>query len=365
MKRPVGVVVSAALLLLGSLFQVFMAFGMALSGALLPMQTAAGTLSGASPAAPIPAWMPAYMYVLSGFCLALAAWGIITVIGLFRLRNWARYSVLVIGGGIALIGLFSALITLLLVFIPIPLPPSSDPSQDPSIQMFMRIVFAVIALGYGVVGGIGVYWLVYFNRKKVRTVFAGAAVEPAGATGAFAATPAELPGTPAALAAALPQPVRSRRPFLISLYAVLNLIGAASCLLMTVLPIPVVIFGVSLYGGQKTTLCLGLAAIQAAVGPGLWRLNEWARRLALAMTLLGAVQCGVYLVRPSLILRYTEEINRTMGLTQPPLPERFQTILMGGSFGFSVLVCLAVAFVLIHYRAAFKLPVAAEPSLPR
>ncbi len=363
MKRPVGVVVSAVLLLLGSLFQVFMALGMALSGAVAPMQTASATLPGG--AAPSPAWMPAFMYVLSVFCLALAAWGIATTIGLFRLRNWARYSVLVIGGGIALIGLCSALMCLLLVFIPIPLPPSADPSQVPNTQMFMSIVFAVVALGYGVVGGIGVYWLVYFNLKRVRAVFAGTAIELAGATGAFAGTPAQFPGASAPFAAALPQTVQSRRPFLISLYAVLNLIGAAGCLLMTVLPIPVVIFGFGLYGGQKTTLCLGFAAIQAAVGPGLWRLNEWARRLALAMTLLGAAQCGVYLVRPSLILRYTEEMNRTMGLTQPPIPERFQTILMGGSFGFSILLCFAIAAVLIHYRAAFKLPIAPETALPR
>ena len=148
MKRPFGVIFSAVVLLLGSLFQLLMAFVMAFSGAFMPMQTSPGGLPGASATTPMPPWMSTFMYLFSFFCLTLAIWGIVTTVGLFRLRNWARYSVLVIGGGIALIGLVSMLTSLLLIFIPMPLPPSAGTSQPPNLQVFVKVIFAVTALLY-------------------------------------------------------------------------------------------------------------------------------------------------------------------------------------------------------------------------
>lgn len=368
MKRPIGVNFSAVLLLLGSLFQLLMAFVMALSGAFLPLQTGSGGVPGASAATPMPPWMSTFMYVISVFCLTLAVWGIVTTVGLFRLRNWARYSVLVIGGGIALIGLVSMLTTLLLVFIPIPLPSSVDTSQLPNAQVFVRIMFAVTALFYGIVGGIGVYWLVYFNLKRVRVIFAGVAVEFAGAAGQLPGGPVQLAGTPAEFAVALPQPLKNPRPFLVSVLAVLNLIGAGCCLLMALLPIPAVLGGVIFHGWERSAIYFIFAAIQAAVGVGLWRLSEWGRRVALAMTALGVVQCGVYVLRPSLLLRYNKEMNQMMGIAQPQLPARLQSIMYSSMFGFSVLFCVAIAAVLIYYRTAFHRTFAAglhESALPR
>jgi hypothetical protein len=101
-KRPFGVTFSAILLFLGSSFQLLMAFLTALSGAVVGKIPSAG-LHGATAPPPIPAWMPVVMYALSAFFVALSVWGILTTVGLFRLRRWARYSMLVIGGGLALI----------------------------------------------------------------------------------------------------------------------------------------------------------------------------------------------------------------------------------------------------------------------
>jgi hypothetical protein len=339
MKRPFGVIFSAVLLILGSLLQLLMALGMALSGVVLRQQTGSGGLPGAPTAAPMPGWMPAVMYALCVFFAALAAWGILTAVGLIRLSRWARYSILVIGGLLAFFGLISLLGTLLIMLVPLPAPANLDASQAQNVQAITRIVFGVVALFYGIVCAVGVSWLVYFNRRRVRDTFASATGEA----------------------------VESRRPLLISVIAVLNLIGAGSCLLGIFVPLPGAIFGWILDGWGKAALYLVFAALTASAGVGLWQLKEWGRRLALAMQAFGLVNTAVYLVHPSLILRYSAEIQRRMTPMQPQLPERLQTMMYSVSFGFGVLICIAIAGILIYYRKAFQRPIElaqSESTLP-
>ena len=330
MKRPVGVVFSAIVLLLGSLFQLLMAGVMALDGAIMPRGAAAGGFPGAPPTGPMPAWMPIYMYCLSVFFVGLAVWGILTTIGLFRLRRWARYSILVIGGGLALIGTVSMLMTAILVFVPLPLAANVDPSQAQTVQGIIKVVFIVVAVFYALVGALGIWWLVYFNRKEVRDVFAGANAHITD----------------------------SRRPLLVAVLAVFNLIGVASCVLTAFLPVPLLFLGFTLHGWQKTAFCLVFAALQVAVGIGLWRLEEWGRTLEFAVIGFAVVQCGIYVLRPSLLVQYMAELNHIMVPMQTQtLPPQFQTVMFGASFGFSILFSLAIAAVLIHYRYAFQPPI--------
>lgn len=342
MKRPTGIVFAAIVLLLISLLQVLMAFLMALSGVILPMQTRAGVAQ----AAPMPAWMPIFMYVLSAFFVALAAWGITTTVGLFRLRPWARYSVLVIGGGLALIGLVSALGTGLLILIPMPLPSTVDASQAQTTQALTKVVFAVVAFFYAILCAIGVSWLIYFNRKKVREVFTPALTQ-------IQALPSDQALNPASPASPLHFP-GSSRPFIISVLAVLDLVGAVICVLSAPLPIPGMFFGFLVEGWRKAVLYVLFAAISAAVGIGLWRLREWGRLLGLGMIAVGFVQCIFFLVRPEQIVKYSADLSRQMAPMQPQMPEQFQTMLFRGSSLFSLLFCAAIAFVLIRYRAAFR-----------
>lgn len=328
MKRPMGVVLSAVVLALVSLFQVLMAAGVALGGVLVQSQIR----SGAAAATPMPVGFPVILCASCVFFLALAAWGILTVVGLFRMRRWARYSALVIGGGLALIGLFSALAMLMMMVVPLPVPAGADPSQTQSVQAMTKVVFGGMALFYGLVFALGVSWLVYFSLKSVREAFSAATGEV----------------------------VESRRPFLISLLAVLNLFGAASCLFMVFLPFPGTFFGWMLYGWQKGLLCLVYGAVAAAIGVGLWQLREWGRRLALGLMAFGLVHSFVYLVRPGLMLRYMAEINQQMVPAQSQLPQQFQTMMYDASFGFSILYLAGVTWVLIHYRKAFQPPADAE-----
>jgi cell division protein FtsL len=343
MKRPFGVVFSAIVLLLLSLLQLLMAFGMAVSGAILPMHPAAHGLPGAPPPPPMPNWMPIFMYVLCAFFAALAAWGIATTVGLFRLRRWARYSVLVIGGSLALIGFVSAITTGLLMLVSIPLPSTVNASQAQTVQTMTKAVFGVIAFIYMVICAVGISWLIYFNRRKVRELFAATNTVQLLAG-----------GTPVPDLAAPALDLSGSRPFLISVLAVLNMIGACGCLLMALVPIPGALFGLILHGWQKVALYLFFALVQAAIGVGLWRLREWGRLLALGMIVFGVAQSLVYVVRPSLMLKYGAAMSRAMVPAQPQLQGRFLTLSYSISFGFSILLCCAIAALLIYYRAAFQ-----------
>jgi uncharacterized membrane protein (DUF2068 family) len=305
-----------------------MAFGMAFSGAISQKQIHSGGFPGSTAAAPLPGWMPVFMYAICIFFVALAVWGITTAVGLIRMRRWARYSVLVIGGLLAVFSFIQLVITLLMMLVPLPAPPNVDASQIQTVHAMTRIVFGVMALFHGIICAVGVSWLVYFTRKKVRDAFSSA-------TGTF---------------------VESRRPILISVLAVLNMIGAVSCLLMIFIPMPAVIFGWMIDGWQKVALYLAFAALAASVGVGLWQLKEWGRLLALAMQAIGLVNTAVYLVRPSLLLRYSAEVHQrlTPMQPQPQLPERFHTMMYSISFGFAILLYIAIVVILIYYRKVFQ-----------
>jgi hypothetical protein len=327
-KRLSGIIASAIVLILVSLFQVLMSAGMGFAGVILPSHPSAQSYPGVSGPPPSPAWMSTYMYALGVFFLALAAWGIVTAIGLFRVRRWARYSILIIGGGMALIGFVSVLVMIPLMFVPLPVPPSADPSQAAITHTVTSVVFAAMAFFYAIPLAIGAWWLVYFNRKRVRDYFNAAATGPI------------LP---------------SRRPLLISILAVLCAIGVPSCLLMVFLPLPALFFGILFQGWQKAVVYIAFAALEAAVAYGLWKLLEWGRRLAIFLQVLGIVNTAIYLVNPSLLFRYSGEVNRSMGLPEVTLlPGQFQSVMLTIPMSLSLILLVAVIVILHRYRAAFQ-----------
>jgi len=325
MKRPVGVVVSAVLLILGSLFLALMALLMAFSGFFIQNQMRSGQLPRSS-AAPMPGWMPAFIFAFCIILAALAAWGIVTAVGVLRLRRWARYSILVIGGLVAFFSFIALLFTLLMMVLPLPTPPTADPSQAASARVMVKIVFGVFGLFYALACAVGVSWLIYFTRKSVCEAFAGAAGEPA----------------------------ESRRPLPISVLAALNLLGALSCLFCILVPLPAMFLGLSIGGLGKVALYLGFAALAASAGVGLWRLKEWGRLLALGMQAIGLVNAAIYLVHPALMVRYSAEFQQKLNPMQPRMPEAFQSMLYRCSFGLTFVLILAVVGVLVYYREAFQ-----------
>jgi hypothetical protein len=173
MKRPAGVTASAVILAILSLLQIVFGLCMAL----------AGTMSHekGSPAAALPGWVGIVMYELSAIFLIFAVWGIATAIGLNRLRRWARFSTIIIGGLMALCGLLMMLGGLIAFVAPQLSSASTASTHLQSAQLLVRVILGVTELIYAAIAGVGIWWLIYFNRRHVREAFA---------------TPVELPVHP-------------------------------------------------------------------------------------------------------------------------------------------------------------------------
>jgi hypothetical protein len=323
-KRPTSVTISAVLLLLGSLVLTFFAALMVFAGVMIPKTSHAGTTAAAMPE---PGFLTAVIVVEALFVLAMAVWGFITFAGLLRMRQWARISMLVIGGGQALICGLSALVMLLFVFLP--LPTLAGAAQAPQAVFAAKAILGVMALLFFLHAALGVWWVVYFVRKKTAQAFA------AGST-----------------------PVENRRPLLISIPAILKLIGAASCLLAATLPLPVIFFSSILGGWRKVVFYLSFAALEAVIGFGLWRLHEFSRKLAMVFTGWGLLYTAYYLAFPSALERFHQAYAKYFGAlgsfaATPPEMLEFHSTAMSFSFGLSVLWCVVIVWVLIHYHAAF------------
>src|SRR5579863_5479249 len=78
MKRLPGVIFSAVLLALGSLFQILMAVMMVFAGVVTKTQTHSTAGLSTTPTPPTPAWMPLFMDGIGVFFVLLAVWGILT-----------------------------------------------------------------------------------------------------------------------------------------------------------------------------------------------------------------------------------------------------------------------------------------------
>jgi hypothetical protein len=330
MKRPIGLILSAIVLGVAAFF--------------LTLTTGLMVLAGVSAdrhhqlIAPTPAITPHFfiylMLAVAVFYAALATWATLTVIGILRLRSWARYSILIIGGGLAVLGLFTAMGTLVSRTM-LPTLSAQQPNADPRI---FSAVFFVMTSFYLLITAVGVWWLIYFNLRPVRELFSNARFEIPSSTQIFVS----------------PDPV----PTPIKIIAGFLFLGAVGCLLCLFLPFPAFLFGFILPIAVTHILYLAFAVLAAFAGYGLLRLKESARLLTMAFIVLGIFNLAmVALPRyQSSWQAYSAQIVHSMpvipGQTQPPAT--YSTTLLGFS-AFVGLIVYGFALWLLHrHRAAFK-----------
>jgi hypothetical protein len=105
---------------------------------------------------------------LDALILALVILSAATIVGLFRLKVWARYSIAMLGlldllvFGLMSIGVFIARLKWDMAAMTIPNNPHITLGD---IMLWTAIFYAALAL-------IGVWWIIYFNLKPVRLTFA-------------------------------------------------------------------------------------------------------------------------------------------------------------------------------------------------
>ena len=299
MSRPIGVTASAVVAILGSIFALLLAAVLVASPYIVPPQsqqpnTAQFVIAGAA------------MFV------ALAGLGIWTSVGLFRLRSWARTSILVFAGFLAAGSVFSLLITMA-----IPKSPTYSADTEHVVRLGMAAMF-------GIPLTIAVWWLIQFNSQSTKTAFASPISELA-----------------------------SPRPLSIAIIAWTCIVGGATCLFPLLMRSPAFWFGVTFTGWSAGLLYAVFGALQLYIGKGLLDLRERARILAIAWFGLSFVQLAVVTLVPSLRQRMFE-FPGTMVPSQPnPFPVESMITMMYVVFAFGGIVAAAAIWFLIRERAAF------------
>jgi len=246
MSRPVAVTASAVVAILGSIFTLLMAAG----------AIASLFIATAQPKPPNSA-----QFIIAGVAMmvAFAGLGIWTSVGLFRLRSWARTSILVFAGFLVAWFIFILAITMV-----VPMPPETGAATEHTIRRMMGVMFAIPV-------AIGVWWLIQFNTASTKAAFASPIAEPA-----------------------------SLRPLSISIIGWVSIFGAASCLFGILLPMPAFLFGAIFTGWSAVVFYVLFGALSLYIGKGLLDLRERARVVAIAWFGFSFVHMAIVTLVPSL-----------------------------------------------------------------
>jgi len=278
MKRSTGVTVIAILSFVGSGFTILMAIVMAM---VRPWSRVSSDLPGS------PVFFKAIMVGVVLFYSFLALWGVLTGVGLLRLRNWARVSIIVFSTLLILAGIGS----ILPAFAPLPSSPNepAGASAMVAVRVFMG-VFAFLLLGTGV------WWLVYFTRTRVKEQF----VSPAVATDEI---------TLDALAH------QRRRPLSITIIAWLLLGGCMSIPLNLWLHMPLILFTRMITSRPAATIyCVVITVLNLYVGVGLLRLRPMARTVGIAYFVFAFVNGAVFYFAPGGHTRMSALMNGALSM---------------------------------------------------
>ena len=301
-SRPLGVTLAAVAAILGSALFVLLGLAMLLSAFLPTVQPNA------------PPFLKVVSFVMCVVLLSFAGWGITTSVGLFRLRGWSRWSILVFSALLAFMGGSSALMISV-----IPMPPA--PQVSPEIMTGIKIGIAIF---YGVLALMGGFWLFYFNTARVKTQFGpGATIDGPGG-----------------------------RPLSISIIAWLVLIGGVMCIAGAFSPFPGMVLGVVFTGWAARAFYFLFAAIEVWLGIGLLRLNPLSRVAAIGMFGYAILNSVLFVVLPG----YPERLRAALesmpyALRQPPGYDPFSSI--GGGVIVGSLVSAIPIWFLISNRNAF------------
>jgi hypothetical protein len=308
MTRPAGVTASAVVAIIGSVLTLVFA-------GLIVASMYIGDVQ-------MPPNYGRLALVTSVVCVALAALGVWTAVGLFRMRGWARASILIFAGIMAGMSLLSVVMISV-----IPFPPM--PAATPNAPRASTIRWVMVAI-YTVPLVIGVWWLVLFNKRSIRAAFANTAA------------PGEA----------------SPRPLSISIIGWWNVLGGALSMIPAAMQMPAFIAGMVLTGWSATLVYVFFAAVGLYLGWGLLRLDERARVLMIAWFALSAAHTAYIGLAPGPRERM-REFESSLRIESTPLPPTVDTATI---FPFIAVVAVAFFAVAIWFLVRNK-PVflAAQP----
>jgi len=300
MNRSTGVTVSAVVVFIGCAFTLLSAAFSMLAFVALRNITAQ------------PEFVRYFMVGMAMLEVAFAIWGTLSGIGLLRLRDWARISMVV----------FSVL--LLLFTLPgllfIPLLPLGPPGNVP--ENFVLLVKLGMGIFYGLLAALGGWWVYFFNKRSVKDQFRGVSQ-----------------GAPALV------PPRAR-PLSISIIGWILTISAFFVLPALLMRLPLFFFGTLFTGGPAQLIMLAWCGLQFSAGVGLLRLRPWGRMLAVGTLSLGMLNGLATMLLPGSQVKLQQGLALVMqrlGMPWPPEygPMAFQM----GSGAFWYGIALGMVFI--------------------
>ena len=309
MERSAGVTASAVLTFIGSAFTLLMA-AFAMLGALvssrLPMTR------------PAPVNLSAIVAVEALFIFGFGAWGVASGVGLLKLKQWARISVIVFA---AILVFCCVPAGLLMAFIP--LPNTSAANLPADFMTVMRVGMVAFYSAFALLGG---FWLYFFNRKSVREQFqAQRPVMDASVQQFSWEAPITVPEAPAVAA-----PVsRRERPLSISIIGWFLLVTAAFASFSLMLSsqflkgaqFPMYFLGHLFFGRATYGILIVWSAAQFVAAIGLLRLKRAGLVATVALQCLAIVNVALLAVIPGARAKYQQAFDTMMATMNANMPQ--------------------------------------------
>src|SRR5208282_6023821 len=231
------------------------------------------------------------------FGIAVSVFGLFAGIGVLRRRNWARITMLVWGGIMAVLSAVSIPV-MLIVFHSLPSALPNGAEAEP----FMGFLKVFMLFFYGIPLGIGIWWLVLFTRPRVSAAFTA----PAEALAPHPPTTMDVTGfplpapTPAASMAPKPS-----CPLPLAIVAGFLIFGAVCIVFFAIAPlpsdIPFFVFGQAFGHGAGRIILLLFGLISGVTGVGIFKLKPWALYTQIVFQCIGLFNCLVTLFSPSYV----------------------------------------------------------------
>ena len=292
MKRPIGVIAASVVCLLWSGFAFLMGLAVMWSAFV--------------PAAPTAPPMPkTFALGVGATILALSALGVVTAIELFRLRPWARMSILIFSG----IAAPMCFLTVALGFF-IPLP-AAAPISETTLRGIVIGLYAVPLL-------ITCWWLAQFTSQTTKAAFMASA---------------------------------QSRPLIVLIIGWGNLIGGIVCIIPVLMGLPAFVLGFVFRGVAAQAFYVLFGALSAHLGWSLLKLQERARVFTLGWFGLIALNSAYVMFSPAARTRMLE--MQAQIDAQPTAPELdMMAFLIASSVATLVLLAIG-AWLLVRAKPAF------------
>jgi len=226
---------------------------------------------------------------------------------------------------------------------------------------FVRVFMLMLATA---LIGVGVWWLLFFNRAKVKEQFVAPpmlAGFPAGQAGYPIQPSYHVQPPPPAVSAPVARqaPERPQRPLSITIIAWLMLAGCLFLPISLALHTPASLFVWVLTGWRADAFFLIVVAVLLFIGIGLLRLNPYARLVGIGYFVFAILNSAVFFFAPGGRARMARILELQPSLFPglqggSPQMDPMPFILAGSVIGF--LAALLPLYFLIAKKHAFETP---------